>query len=487
MKRIHQSLLLSALDRYGSLIFFLASTAILARLLTPKEFGICALVSAVTTIAAASFQEFGGANYLVQKPSLSEQNIRTAFTVIFGMSVAFTVALLLLLGVIADFFPQDGIKIAIAVSSLNFLLSPFSMTIGALLLRDLSFGHITRCNLAGNFITAVTSVGLAFKGYSFMAPVIGALAGNITTTLLFVLLYGKFRIFRPSFVGYQEVFHFGAYSSAVVLVNVVYSLSPQLILARVLDFNAVGLYSRASNMTQVFDRLVLQVMNPVIGPAIFAHARAGGDLKRAYLRGIELITALQWPFLLYLALLADPVITLWLGPTWKEIIPLIRMLCMASLALFAAGLVHPVLVAVGRIKDSLRTSLISLPPSLLAIFVASFFGVNAVAASALLALPFQAALANYFVGRQIGMTLGDLARGLLKSGIVAVCSTVGAAIGMSVTLPGFTGPIPELMLSATGALAGWSCGLIATRHPLLEQARSFISSFRLTLRTIHSN
>src|ERR1700757_97357 len=99
MKKIHQSLFLSALDRYGSLLFFLASTAILARLLTPKEFGICALVSAVTTIAAASFQEFGGANYLVQKPSLSEQNIRTAFTIILGMSVAFTVMLLLLLGV----------------------------------------------------------------------------------------------------------------------------------------------------------------------------------------------------------------------------------------------------------------------------------------------------------------------------------------------------------------------------------------------------
>ena len=85
-----------------------------------------------------------------------------------------------------------------------------------------------------------------------------------------------------------------------MIINVFYNLAPQLILARVLDFNAVGLYGRASNITQMFDKWVIQVLNPVILPAISAHKRAGGDLKRIYLNAIELIAVVQWPFCSFL-------------------------------------------------------------------------------------------------------------------------------------------------------------------------------------------
>ena len=479
MKHVYHSILFSALDRYGSLLFFLVSTGILARLLTPREFGIYSVVNAITTIVATSFQEFGGANYLIQKPSLTEQNIRTAFTIVFTMSATFTVLLFMLRDVIADFFSQPGMQVAVAISSVNFLLSPFSLTVAALLRRDLSFAVLTRCNLAGNFVTAVTSIGLAVQGYSFMAPIIGVLAGNTVIATLLIAAKRDLRMFRPSLAGYQEVLHFGTYSSSVALVNVLYSLAPQLILARVLDFSAVGLYSRATSMTQIFDRLVLQVMSPVIGPAIFAHARAGGDLKRAYLRTIELVTALQWPFLAFLALLANPIILIWLGSSWSEIVPLIRMLCVASLSLFAACLTYPTLVAVGRIKDTLRASLISLPPSLAAIFVASFFGVNAVAASALFALPLQAAVANYFVGRQIGMKPIDVFHALLKSGLVTVCSTSGAMIGLTLAKYGSVEPAAELLISSLCAAAAWVGSLILTAHPILGQIRLLLGSLRI--------
>jgi O-antigen/teichoic acid export membrane protein len=487
MNRVYHSIFFSALDRYGTLLFFLVSTGILARLLTPTEFGIYAVVNAMTTIVATSFQEFGGANYLIQKPSLSQQNIRTAFTIVFAMSATFTVTLFILRDLIAGFFSQEGIRLALAVASLNFLLSPFSLTVSALLRRDLSFGLLTRCNLAGNFVTAIVSIGLAIRGYSFMAPVIGVLTGNAVIVALLLAVHRDVRIFRPSLVGYRDVLHFGAYSSAVVLVNVAYNFAPQLILARVLNFNAVGLYSRATSMTQVFDRLVLQVMNPVIGPALFAHARAGGDLKRVYLQTIELITALQWPFLVFLALLADPIILIWLGPTWHEIVPLIRMLCIASLSLFAACLTYPTLVAVGRIKDTLLSSLISLPPSLIIIFIASFFGVNAVAASALLAWPLQAAVANYFVGRQIGMKPIELLNALLKSGIVTICITIGATIGLAVSKYGPGGPFAELLIAGTFATGAWGGGLVLTAHPILDQIRTVVSGLRLGVRAVQAD
>jgi O-antigen/teichoic acid export membrane protein len=246
-------------------------------------------------------------------------------------------------------------------------------------------------------------------------------------------------------------------------------LAPQLILARVLDFNAVGLYSRASNITQVFDKWVIQVLNPVILPAISAHTRAGGDLKRIYLNAIELLAVVQWPFLLFFAVMADPIIWIWLGPTWSEIVPLIRMLCVASLSLFAACLTYPVLVALGFVRDTLVSSLISLPPSLLVIFGASFFGVRAVAACALLTLPFQAIVALFLVGRRLAIAWTDFIRAILKSGIVAGYSVGGTLVSMTIMEFSSAGSVIRLISAAIFAALAWWLGLVMTKHRLLGQ------------------
>jgi O-antigen/teichoic acid export membrane protein len=487
MKRVYHSIFFSALDRYGSLIFFLISTAVLARLLSPAEFGIYAVVNALTTIIAISFQEFGGSNYLIQKPHLSEQHVRTAFTIILAMSATFAVLLFLLRNPIAYFFAQDGIGTGIGVACLNLLLSPFAVTSSALLRRELAFAPLARCNLVGSFITAAVSIELARRGYSYMAPVIGVVCGNAATAIGLLSLRRNWNIFRLSLLGYAEVLRFGAYSSGVVLVNVAYNLSPQLILARVLGFDAAGMYSRASSMTQVFDRLITQVMNPVIGPTLVAHSHDGGDLKKAYLQTIELITALQWPFLTFLALLAKPIILVWLGPNWSEVAPLIRMLCLASLSLFASCLTYPMLMTVGRVKDTLTASLISLPPSLALLMFASFFGIEAVAASAFLTMPLQAAVANYFVARQIRMAPMDLVNALLKSGLVTLCSVTGAATGLALSQYGQITPLAELGVAAILAGTAWVGGLLITGHPLLEHAMSLVNALRPNSQTAPNN
>ena len=472
MNVLHRSIFFSAVERYGSLFFFLVSTGFLARLLTPAEFGIYALINALTAVAAASFQEFGGANYLIQKHSLSEQNIRTAFTVTFCLSALFAVVLFEFRDAAAWFFSEEGLKIGIAVSALNFILSPFLMTISALLRRDMAFGVLARCSLIGTFVTAVLSVVLAFLGYSFMAPILGTLVGNAVVVALLIARWGDLRIFLPSIGGYRDVIGFGAYSTSTVIINVFYNMAPQFILARILDFTAVGLYGRAINVTQVFEKFVIQVLNPVIMPAIFAEIRTGGDLKRIYLNSIELISALQWPFLITFAILADQIISLWFGPTWIEIVPLIRLLCLASLSLFAACLTYPVLVAAGRVGDTLTSSLISLPPSLLVVFVASFFGVQAVAASALLTLPFQAIVAFYFVSKHLAISPADLYRATLKSGVVTLCSIAGALLSIGIAEFGSIGPILQVLLGGLFATTGWILGLIVSKHPLLNQIRT---------------
>lgn len=476
MNRVHHAILFSFIERYGSLVLFVISTAVLSRLLSPEEFGIFAVINAIMVVLGASFQEIGGANYLIQKKVLSTRDIATAFTITFGLSLLAGAALFSLRDLLAWVFTQPGMKAGMAVAALNFAVAPFLSTLSALFRRDMNFSTLAICGLAGSAVAAVVSIVLAALKFSFMAPIWGTIAGNAVTTILLTAAWKDPRIFRPSLSGTAEVMGFGLYSSGVSLINVFYTLAPQLFLARILDFTAVGLYSRAINVTQLFDKFVMQVLTPVIMPAISAYSKSGGNLKRIYLDAIELLTAVQWPFLAFVAIMANLIIGIWLGQTWIEVVPLIRMLCVAYLGLFASCLTYPMLVAVGRVRDALVSSLITLPPSLVVIFAASFFGVHAVAASALVTLPFQAAVAIYFVGRRLAMTPGELFRAVTKSGIATLSSAAGALICVILVDFHFIGSVVGLFFACMSAALGWWLGLVMTAHPLLARLASVADS-----------
>ena len=218
-----------------------------------------------------------------------------------------------------------------------------------------------------------------------------------------------------------------------------------------------------------------QVISPVIMPAIFAKTSAGADLKRIYLHAISLLTVLHWPFLTFMAAMAKPIILVWLGPSWLEVVPLIRLLCIAQLSLFAACLTYPVLVAAGSVRDTLISSLISLPPSLLIIFVASFFGAEAVAASALLTLPFQAAVAIYYIGWRLDLRFSDLIKATQKSGMVAFCSSAAVAVCALLIEQSLIGPVVGIFVACGTAATVWLAAILAVRHPLLSELKTPIS------------
>jgi O-antigen/teichoic acid export membrane protein len=469
MTSIHRSLFFSGVERYGSFLLFLLSTAALSRLLTPVEFGIYAVTNAIVVIISGSFQEFGGGNYLIQKKLLSEGDIRTAFTITCGVSVLLGLTLFSCSGALAWFFSEEGLKAGIAVSTLNFALTPFSVVISALFRRDMAFGTLAICSLAANVVSIFVSVALAVLHYSFMAPIWGTVAGNFVLTGLLIGIFKKRRVLRFSLSEYPDVMRFGLYSGGVSMINVFYNLAPQLFLGRILDFAAVGLYSNAAGIAKVFDKLVGQVLSPVIMPAIVAQNRAGGDLKRIYLDAMALLSVVHWPFLAFLAIMAQPIVSLWLGAAWLEVVPLARMMCIGYLALFVACLTYPVLVAIGSVRDALMASVISLPPSLLVIFVASFMGVQAVAASAMLTLPFQAAVAIYFIGKHLDISLLDVYHATFKSGIVTLFSSGAAAVCAVMVEYGSMGPILGLALACISASMCWLLIVVVTEHPLLAR------------------
>ena len=379
----------------------------MSRILTPAEIGLYMLANTVILLAD-NLRLFGIGTYIVQEKSLDRAAIRSAFTVTLLMSLGIALAINLTAGQIAAFFREPELAHLVSIATLAFCVIPFGSPIVALLQRDLAFTALAYMNVAAAVINAAVTIGLGATGFGPASYVWGFVASSAALAILAILVRPDLWIFRPSLAGARRILSFGAISSSVTVVNMAYDMLPRLALGRLLGVDAVGVYARAVTVCQLPERAIVSALQPVVLPAMAAQTRAGGDLKASYLRGLTLMSAIQWPTLIMLALLADPVVRILLGSQWGETAPLVRMIALATMTMAPAFLTFPVLVAAGRIRDTLLSSLISLPPSILIVIGAATLGLWQVAASMFVVAPLQMFVALLFVRRAIDLSWTEI-------------------------------------------------------------------------------
>lgn len=467
LRSLHRPLLYSALDKYLGLLINLATTAVVARLLSPDEIGVFVVGSAVTLLAEA-LRDFGTGSYVIQLRDDDPVALRTAFTVTMAVSLALAVGLFLLARPIADFYADARLIPVVQVAAGGLLLSALASVPAALLRRELAFGPLAVINTTGLLVNFLASVAFISLGFGYLGLVCASFMASLASSIGTIACRGQIWIYRPSTARWREVGSFGGFASATSLLNVFFTVLPQTLLGRLAGFDAAGLYTRAMTLCQLPDRAIVGALQPVIFPAFAAEAREG-DLRATYVNTLGLLSAAQWPVLACVAVMAEPVVHVLLGPKWTSAAPLLRVLAISYMAMMPAPLTYPTLVALGRIRDTLTVSLVSLPLGILAMAIAAPFGVMAVAVSMLFAWPLQIAVAMAFICRGARLSWRDVGGALWKSIPVTV---LAALVPLVVAFSnGFRPdlPITALASAALGALAGWLLGLMLTRHPLLGE------------------
>ncbi|MBV8524308.1 MAG: lipopolysaccharide biosynthesis protein [Acetobacteraceae bacterium] len=471
MNSIRKSLVFSMGEKYGVYGINLIGTVVLSRLLAPHDFGVFMVGASMSTLID-SLRDFGVGSYLVQEPEITKQKVRSAFTIAMALSLLCAAGLLASAGPIADFYNEPGLARIMPFFAANFLLLPFSTPAMNLLRRELAFDALAAINLVAAAANVAIVAALAELGFGYMSFAWAALLSNLVRTAAALFYRPTFWAFAPAIVEWRTVASFGGYSSLTSLLNIFYSSLPQLILGRVLGFGAVGLYDRANKLCELPDRFIGAALQPVILPALAERVRNRGDLKGPYLRAITYMTAVQWPILVCLALLADPVVRILLGQQWAEVIPILRIIALASLWMFAAFLSYPALVAVGRVRDTFVSSIIALPPCILLTFAASFYGLEAAAATQFINLPLAVYIALRFIRRHIPFTWGEMLQAVRKSAVVALCTALGPIAMIAMAGFHFDLSIPAMALALTGSAIGWLAGLVITDHPILLELRN---------------
>jgi O-antigen/teichoic acid export membrane protein len=437
----------------------------MSRILTPTETGLYLLANTIIMLSE-NLRLLGVGIFLVQERNLQRETVRSAFTITLLMSLSVALGINLVADQFSSFFQEPELAHLLSVATVAFLVLPFGNPIMALLQRDLSFTVLAMLNVIVAVTNAVVTIGLGASGFGPVSYVWGFVASSTVLVACAVLARPNFWIFRPALSDARRILSFGAISSSVTVLNMAYDMLPRLVLARILGVDAVGIYARAVTVCQLPERAIVSALQPVVMPAMAAQSRTGGDLKTSYLRGHTLLSGIQWPTLIMLALLADPIVRILLGPQWLEATPLVRVIALATMAMAPAFMTFPVLVSVGRIRYTLYLSLLCLPPSGLIVIGAATISLNAVAGSLFIIAPLQMLVALLFIRRAISLTWKELAAASWKSVLLAVGTAALPALVILLSPNGLTLGIGETAIAITGGAAGWLAAVMVTDHPI---------------------
>ena len=465
---IRRSLALSFAERYAAILINLLATAILARLLTPRDYGVYTIGIVIIGITS-TVRDFGVITFLIQEKNLTENSVRTAYGV--SLLIGFVVGGLIALssGWIADFYGNDGVRDVLLVLAVNFVLMPFGSAVLALLRREMNFVALFWISMASTCSSVATSILLALTGNGYMSLAWGALAGAVVTCVAAAAMRPKQFRMLPSLHDWRRITSFGVVAVAGILLGELGARAPELAVGRLLGLTSVGLLGRADALTTMFNRMVTTAVAPVVVAAFALQHRTGNPLKQQFLGAMALMTGIAWPFFAFLALMASPIVRIIFGAGWEAAIPIARGLCIAASIGVLANLNWFVIQAMGEVKKNLVAQIVTQPVAVILMIGAGQFNLIAVTAALIIAAAFSVIVSYRVIEQIIGAKLDDVVRRSLKSLGVTVCTMVAPALVVAFVHTGSNNIWLPLAVASIGAGLGWLLGVVLLRHDLRNE------------------
>jgi polysaccharide transporter, PST family len=357
----------------GGLVLQLTSTIVLARLLGPAEYGVIAMVAAVTAFAGL-FRDLGLSTSTIQRKEISDAQLSTLFWVNVTIGAILTALTIAASPLVAWFYGRPELTAVTMALSLSLVIGSFGTQPGALLNRKMRFGHLAIANLAGATLSVLVSITLALRGLSYWALVAGTLTGGFLTTLLLNLLSG----WRPGspvrHSGVRSMLAYGANITAFDFANYFHRNLDNILIGRVWGADALGLYSRAYQLLMF---PIQNLRNPIMAVAFPAMSRLQDQpeqFRRYYRQVTCFLASLSMPLTAFLAVSSQPIIDVVLGPQWLGAVPIFSVLAVVAFIQPAYSLVGLVMLSSGNARGYLRVGLFNVAVYILGFVVGVRFG-----------------------------------------------------------------------------------------------------------------
>jgi PST family polysaccharide transporter len=327
----------------------LASTVVLARMLTPDDYGVMGMVLSFVGLASI-FKDLGLSSAAIQRAGLTTDQQTNLFWInsLFGLFLSGVVACASPL--IAWFFGRPELIGMTWILSLTFVIAGLSAQHNAMMVRNMLYGRMGLINVLSIAVTFAVSVTLASLGFSFWSLAWGHVAGAAARTAL----TWWFSPFLPGLwkngVGTRKLANFGANVTGFNIVNYFSRNLDNILIGKFAGADALGIYGRAYQLMLFPIQNLRGPIDAVTYPVLCRLQDRPEDWRNYHIQTLRVLSLLSMPLVAWMFLVSEPLILVLLGERWVEVVPLFKILAIVAFIQPSVSMIGSVMLSVGHSK-----------------------------------------------------------------------------------------------------------------------------------------
>jgi O-antigen/teichoic acid export membrane protein len=390
------------------------SAAVLARLLSPKDFGLVGMVLGVTALVGV-FKELGLSTATVQREAITQQQVANLFWVNVALSGILSLFCVGLAPLLARFYQDPRVAGIMFALSLTFLLTGSTVQHQALLTRQMRFQTLALVDVSSMTIGFAIACGSAWAGFGYWALVAQQLAYAASGLVLMWSLSGWRPTAPKGNSGIRSMLSFGAHLTLADFLAQCASNSDTILVGRFFGAEVLGLYTRANVLLA---RPLQQVSMPIGSVLIPVLSRLQSDAeryRRTYMRAYDTLALIVFSFTAMCLALSKPLVLVILGPKWTGAIPLFAAFTLIGISGPLGAVCSWIYESQGRGRDQLRNHTAAGAVILVSYLIGLRWGpLGIILSVGIISLFVRLPLVYYLSGRSGPVSTGDLWIGFLS-------------------------------------------------------------------------
>lgn len=397
---------------------------IMARLLTPEDYGIIAIIFVFITISQI-FIDGGFATALIQDKEKTEFDYSTVYTFNIFIAVVCYSILFFAAPYISTFYNSD-ITLFLRIQSLTLIIYSFSAIHKTKLTVAVNFKSIAKISVFSALISGIFGIILAYKGLGIWALIGQSLMAAILTTVLLIIQIKWRPICLFSKKSFNRLFPFGFKLMAANLIDRIYMNLYPIVVGKFYSPTDLGYYSRAEQFSTLPAGTCADIFSRVTFP-VMSSIRDDHELLRVYRKFISLSSYLIFPIMFAVLVLAKPIVLILLTDKWEKIIILLQILCCGFLLDHISTINRNLLYVKGRADLALKLEIVKKTIATTILLVSIPFGLIGLclgkALYGLLAMLLNSVYTKHLINVSIIDQVHDFAPGLLLSFVSVIAAS----------------------------------------------------------------
>ncbi len=366
----------SAIDNIARLSMSFLIGIILARLLTPDDYGLIGILSIFISLFN-TIVDSGFTNALIRKKNVSNTDYCTVFFINLFISVFMAGLLYLSADPIAVFFEREELVPLTKVLSCIVIINAFSIVQRARLVRAIDFKSQTRVTIISTLISGIVGIYMAFKGYGVWSLAAQQISFQLFSAI-FLCIYTKWiPSWLFSILSFKEMWTFGWKLLASSLIDTAWREVYQVVIGKCYSSATLGLYTRAYQFSSLFSSNLTSIVQRVSYPVLSSIQGDRKRLKAAYKKVIRTTMLVSFVLMIGMAASAKSMVESLIGEKWLDCVPMLQIICLFMMLYPLHAINLNMLQVQGRsdlfLKLEIIKKMIAVIPLLLGVFIGIYW------------------------------------------------------------------------------------------------------------------